>query len=319
MQEAKSRHQAQGVAASSAKVAIVIVNYNCYSDLVRCLESVRSLAYDSYVTIIVDNDSPDRSGELILENCCSGDREIICSKENNGFAGGNNLGISAAFELGVDYIWLLNPDTEVESDSLKHLVAALEMDPELAAVGSKVLYGDRESKMIWSSGGFVNTDSGLSWMRGTNEDDIGQFDEGQTCDYIPGCSLLARSSVFREVGLLPERYFMYFEETDWCLRVRAAGFKLAYVPKSVVYHHVADDKMQTPFTVYYYNRNERLFWFRFGALGYRVRRWCRALFIELPRTMKAYRCSLGTENEELFRAHYQSVKDALLLRAGKTW
>lgn len=301
-------------------VAIVIVNYNGFDDIKRCLATIDELDSRDFITIIVDNDSPDGSGRLIAEQFKAENRIIICNDENSGFAGGNNVGIRRALSLGTKYIWLLNPDTEVEPSSLSSLKAELAKSEDTAAVGSKVLFGEDKLKpKIWSSGGYVERDAGLSWMRGTDEADLGQYDRVEECTYLAGCSLLVRASIFKDVGLIPERYFMYFEETDWCLQVKDAGYSLKYVPSSVIYHHVGDAKMQGPLTVYYYNRNERLFWLKFGTWHYRLKIWLKALVRDLPRVRNAYRSALGTENESLFRAHYRSVVDSLLFRSGKRW
>ena len=140
------------------------------------------------------------------------------------------------------------------------------------------------------------------------------------CDYVPGCSLLVHRSVVESVGYIPEDYFMYFEETDWCLRMQNAGLKNVVASGSVVHHHFSDEKMQTPFTVYYYNRNQRIFWSRAtrSRLG-AIRARFRTAFRELPQAWRAKNASPTTEQREIFRAHVQSCVDFLLGRYGKRW
>lgn len=303
--------------AATPAVGIVIVNYNCLSDTVRCLRSLAGLDYPNYFVVLVDNASPDGSGEALKDYDQQGVR-VVCNPENKGFAAGNNVGIHHARLLEAEYVWLLNPDTEVAPNALSELVAVAEQDPQVAATGSKILYGEDDESTtarIWGAGGIVDAKRRQIEMRGNNAVDEGQFDEIDDCGYLPGCSMLVRSSVVSEVGYLPEEYFMYFEETDWCQQMRNSNYLLRYVPKSVVYHHFSDDKMQTAFTVYYYNRNNRLFWSRYSAS--RLRIFGATLFRDLPRAMRALVAAQTPEQRRLFFAHAKSCFDFLFGRFGK--
>lgn len=330
--------------AINSRVAVVVLNYNCFEDVRRCIDSLGMQTYQNFVLILVDNASPDHSGaqlrslyerhgkNLSVTEAKSVDHgasqtfdcHFIQSPENLGFAAGNNLGIRYALTLDVDYIWLLNPDTECEPSALHTLLAEIDAKPNLAAVGSKILYGGvaeqlPENRRIWGCGGLINFHSHEVSMRGAGELDNGQYDAMTMCDYLPGCSLLARAQVFQEIGLLPEQYFMYFEETDWCQRLTKAGHTMKFVPGSVVLHHFSDAKMQGASTVYYYNRNQRLFWLRHGSVRKRMMLYWNIFFRELPQVYRAYQAAKSTPQQELFKAHWRSAVDALLFRGGKRW
>ena len=302
-------------------VGVIIVHYNNVEDTQRCLASLEGLDYRNFFTVIVDNCSPNNSGAE-LRRRFEGDRlQFVLSPENRGFAAANNIGMGQARAYGAKYFWLLNPDTEVELSSLSALVAALGEADEVAACGSKILYGKTETEgvdeSIWGAGGIVDFEKREVSMRGTQQKDHGQFDTPTSCDYLPGCSLLVRADIVERVGAMPERYFMYFEETDWCTRMKRAGFQLRYVPTSVVRHYFHDPKMQEPFGVYYYNRNELYFWQAFASRAQRYKISLEVLVKRLPQNVKALFAAPDAHHRSIFLAHVLSQIDFLLGKTGK--
>jgi len=121
--------------------------------------------------------------------------------------------------------------------------------------------------VLWSAGGIIDLAAQQITMRGFDAADNGTFDNDSQVDYLPGCSLLIRTGALRQIGPLPEEYFLYFEETDWCMRARRLGWDLLFVPQSRVWHLFEQAKLQEPVRVYYYNRNELLFWSRWGRVN----------------------------------------------------
>ncbi len=310
-------------------VGIVIVNYCGEDDIVRCFRSLAELdlcGSSGLVEIaLVDNASPDGSGERLQQRrdellALLGPRfqlQLLFSPRNDGFAAGNNLGIDALKSRQVTHLWLLNPDTTVQPGALAALIA--EAAP-LRVCGSKVLYapeGTGERSKIWSAGGTLDRAQQQVGMRGLGESDVGQYEVIERCDYIPGCSMFLPLALIQRIGAMPERFFMYFEETEWCERMSRVGIELLYVPKSVVFHHFADEKMGRPFTVYYYNRNERLFWFRWGTWRQRLALICRTLFRSIPQALRAHRAAPDLEHRSVFRAQLLAYRDFLLGRSGK--
>ena len=130
-------------------------------------------------------------------------------------------------------------------------------------------------------------------------------------------TLLFRSELVEELGYIPEDYFMYFEETDWCTRIKRKGYALRYVPQSLVWHHFEHKKVNEAFGVYYYNRNQRMFWFRYGTLRSKIRIAAQTLFKKLPEAKRALRAAPDSAHREIFGAHVSSCTDFLLGRFGK--
>ena len=298
-------------------VGVIVVNYNSGEEIVRLAESLRQQTYSDFRLVVVDNQSPDGSGEKLRSELH--DAEVLLSTTNNGFAGGVNLGITNLRKSSPppEYYWILNPDMELNNFALEALLNRSKLTK--GVVGSKVLYppGIDGQIKIWSAGGFVDFDKLETKMRGNLEVDQGQFEESVTCDYLPGCSLFVPNKVFDHVGLLPEEYFLYFEETDWCLRAARNGFPIVYEPKSVVTHFFREEKLSEPMVTYYYNRNKRLFFFRHLSLISKLKLVFTTLFQDLPKAKKSLTESPNEMYCELFKAHIESCLDFIFFRNGK--
>ena len=294
-------------------VATVIVHYQNLEDTLRCVESLQSLDYKENAILIVDSCSPNKTGIKLKE--LLPEVTVILNPENNGFAASCNVGIKHAQNLGANYIWLLNPDTSVASDALSQLIKAVKDYPDFAVFGSKVLYGDRQD-IIWSAGAEINFKNRTLCMLGNSQPDGKEFSNNKAdCDYLPGCSLFASVETFCE--LLPEEYFMYFEETDWCQTLIRKGKKILLVADSKVYHHTDDEKMQSTFHIYYYNRNQLMFWYKFASPIKRIALICEVLFRRLPRNTYAYLKAPSGQLKATFMAHTLSSYDFILGRSGK--
>lgn len=205
---------------NAPKVTIIVLNWNGKADTMECMDSLRKVTYPNYKILLVDNASTDGSVELFKKSYP--DIELIVSDKNLGFAGGNNLGIRRAMEDGADMLLLLNNDTTVYPDFLDGLVLTAQSDERIGIVGPKIcFYGDPQK--VWSAGGAINMFTGA----------IGNIGEGlpqdslqglKRVDYVSGCALLIKSSVVRQIGLMDEDYFLYFEETDWNVRAHEKGY-----------------------------------------------------------------------------------------------
>ncbi len=286
---------------------IVIVHYQNLEDTKRCINSLSKLEQVNFQIVIVDSASPNGSGKkLNFDNV-----KLILLEENNGFAYACNKGIE---QSDADYIWLLNPDTTVEPDALSELLKASRGNNDAVAFGSKVLYGDRKDK-IWSAGGKLKISEQEVRMIGNMQNAKNSFLLNHFCDYLPGCSIFASREIFKK-NKLPEKYFMYFEETDWCCGLRQ---RLMYVSKSIVYHHTKDEKMQSVFHIYYYNRNSLFFWFKYSGILSKSKIYLKTLLISLPRSVYAYYIAKkqALENKAVFKAHMFAYLDFLLFKSGK--
>jgi GT2 family glycosyltransferase len=185
---------------------------------------------------------------------------IISNEQNCGFAEGCNTGIRFAMRYGTNYVVLLNNDTVVAPDFLRELVELSEADLAYGFVGPKVYYYNYDGRddVINSVGGHLIIKKGATRQIGLGQIDLGQFDKVTELDYVEGSCLLTRADVIRNIGLLDPAYFTYWEEADWCIRGRKAGYKALYAPKSKIWHKVAASNIGFK-NEYYRTRNA--FWF----------------------------------------------------------
>lgn len=238
-------------------IYIILVNYNGYKDTIECVYSLKKINYSNYKIIIVDNASSDNSVEILkkkLNNC-----KIIESKKNLGFAGGNNLGIKYALDNQADYVLLLNNDTLVEYDFLDNLVKCAKSDKNIGIVGGKIYYY-YNPRLIWYAGGKLNSYTGRTKHIGVDEIDNGQYDVIAKTQYVTGCMMLVSRRAIELAGLMDEKYFLYYEETDWNIKIRSKGFKIVYTPYAKIYHKVSSSTKQINNMVgYYYDRNRNYF------------------------------------------------------------
>lgn len=240
------------------QVAIIVLNWNRPDDTLACLASLSRLDYVAYQLIVVDNGSSDNSVAAI--RAAYPQVTLLETGDNLGYVGGNNIGLQHAQAIGADYALLLNNDTEVAPDLLRLLVAATEADPAIGVAGPTIYYSDRPD-VIWSAGGAIDWKRGSTRMIGLNEPDRGQFgSSSRSVDFVTGCALLIRMSVVEQVGMLDSRFFAYYEEVEWCVRIAQAGFKIVHVPQAKVWHKISlSEQGASPTIRYYMTRNQLLF------------------------------------------------------------
>ena len=219
----------------SKKVAIILINWNSY-DLTRdTLNSLRKVTYQDLDVIVVDNGSTDESGHRLETEF----PEVVMlnSSLNTGFTGGNNIGFQYAIEQGYTYAMMLNNDVEVEPDFIEPLVYALDENRRLGAV-QPLIYFHHDKEVIWNAGSVRNSWTGEMLSLEYNVRDVGHEQRWirKHVDWLTGCAFLVRTDVLKEIGLLKEEYFMYFEDVDFSFRIRKLGYELGYEPSSVIYH-----------------------------------------------------------------------------------
>lgn len=236
-------------------IGVLIVTRNRRDDLLDCIDSVFRSTYPRLAVYLVDNASADGSCEAIAERhpeVC-----LIRSEENLGFAAGNNLGLPKLLEDGMDAVFLLNDDVVIAEDTVDQLATRFD-DPSIGVLAPKVLVYSNPN-MIWAAGGMVDSRTGVAIQRHYGETDQGQADQITEVDYAVGCAMLVKSEVIRRVGLLDSRYYMYYEESDWCRRIRRAGYRVLYVPESRVWHKVSLSDEGRNDATYYFARNRLLY------------------------------------------------------------
>jgi len=246
------------------KVSIIILNYNNWQDTIECLESIVLLIYENFNVIIVDNKSSNDSVENLInwlqikssnvsmqfsfnKKVCSNfliekkEYILIQSNENNGYASGNNTGISYAMKIyNPDYYWIINNDTVVSSDSLSNLVSYsfVNKKSKLGIIGSKLIYYYNQN-FIQGIGGKYNIWTGKSKHIGDGlpviNKEIDNYNLNKI-DYVIGAALFTSKLFIKDIGLLNEKYFLYFEEIDWVLRGNLKGYGIGYCPSSIILH-----------------------------------------------------------------------------------
>ena len=268
---------------SKPSVSIIILNYNGRDDTLACLRSMEHLTYPNAQVIVIDNGSTDGSAEAFRTQHPR--FTLVETGANLGFTGGNNIGIRHALEQGADYIMLLNNDTIVAPDMLDVMVEMMEANPKVGVTGPMIYYYD-SPETIWSAGGGIDWSHGLTWMIGLDELDKAQFGQApRSVDFVTGCAILARRNVWEKVGLLDDKFFMYYEETEWCVRARRAGFEIMHIPSAMVWHKISTAQRAASTRTYYYmTRNRLLFLYR-SHVG--LRTWANTLF-ELARTFVSW-------------------------------
>ena len=232
----------------------VILNTNRKDDTLACLESLTNNTYPNHRIIVLDNASTDGSPEAIAD--AYPQIEMIPLRENKGYAGNNNVGIAAAVDRGADWIFVLNEDTTLAPDCLEALLSYAAGDPQCGIVGPLVYHFD-EPEVIQSAGGSL----GPFWQskhEGQNEPDRGQYHAPRRVEWVSGCAIMVRREVIEQVGMLDERFFYYWEETEWCLRTRRGGWQIIHVPSARLWHKGVQRNYKPGPNVTYYNTRNRL-------------------------------------------------------------
>lgn len=216
-----------------SRVTTIVVNWKLKEETLHCLRTLESLDLPGRV-IVVDNGSDDGSVEYIARHFPQ--VELIALPSNVGFGAACNCAITRALEnTACEYVFLLNNDAGVYSDVLSTLVGVAQAHPEAGILGPKVYYQDEPDK-IWYAGARRRWGVLAAADTGRDQVDRGQFDTLREVDYVFGAAMLIRRSVFERIGLFDERFFLYLEDMDFCLRARKAGFSLLFVPQAHVWH-----------------------------------------------------------------------------------
>lgn len=262
------------------KIYISVLNYNGTENTKECLRSLDKMDRGSLdVTIVVvDNNSKKQfSKEDIKLNNLKLD--VIQSSINTGFAGGHNIGIAHALDRGADAVIILNNDTYVDSHMVVNLVKTAQNNKDAGIVAPKIYFAkghefhkDRYTsselgKVIWYAGGTLDLNNVLGKNRGVDEVDTGQYETTEQTDLASGCCMLIKKEVLDSIGSFDERYFLYYEDTDLCQRVKQANYKIYYEPKSILWHKNAGSTggSGSPLQDYYIARNRMLFGFTYAT------------------------------------------------------
>ncbi len=207
---------------NNPKISIIVLTFNSGKYILDCLNSVKKSSYTNYEIIVVDNGSKDGSADLVKNNFPN--VKLVLNEKNLGFTGGNNIGVKHAKG---DLIFLLNDDTTINKDLLKTLAEELMSSGKIGVVGPKIYYMDEPEK-VWFGGGMIN------WAKG--EGYHLKSDKKMEVDYITGCALMTRKEIIDKIGLFDNKFFAYYEDADFCRKVKKLGYEIKYIPYGGVWH-----------------------------------------------------------------------------------
>lgn len=267
-------------------ISIITINYKQSEVTNALLDSLKHITWSEIEILIVDNNSGIE--ELEKLNIDDPKVKLIISSKNLGFAGGNNLGIKHARGK---YLLFLNNDTEIEPGFMEPLVELIRSDRKIGMISPKLVYYHSDNKSIIQYAGArkINLFTGRGSKTGFKAKDDGTYDDIRETNLPHGAAMLVPMHVIKEVGLMPEVYFLYYEEHDWAEMIKRASYKIYYCGKSKVYHKesVSVGK-DNPLKIYYMNRNRIIFLRRNAGMFAFLSSFLFYTFISLPKNFILY-------------------------------
>lgn len=235
-------------------VVVIVLNWCGEEDTVACIESLQRSTYSGLTILLMDNASPDGSGDRL--HARFPDLPYLQTATNLGYAGGNNRGFEHALAGNADYVVVLNNDTVVDEACIGALVQTAE-DSGAAVVAPKILYYDAPN-VVWFAGGDFSPMRALGVHRQEGMADTDDAGAPDPITFATGCCFLIRADVLRQVGGFDESYFAYVEDVELCVRIARAGFRMLYEPRARVLHRIPPGRTtETPFQIRQRDRNRR--------------------------------------------------------------
>ena len=234
------------------EVSIITINYNGLKDTCELIETIPF--NDNLEVIVVDNASLNQEADIISQKFPH--VKVIKSDKNLGFAGGNNLGIKAAQGK---YLFLVNNDTLFKSFNIQALIDRLNASPNIGIVCPKIRFAWNPQPIQFAGYTPLSRITIRNQAIGFGEDDHGQYETAHPTPYAHGAAMLLKREAVEKVGLMPECYFLYYEELDWSMMFTRAGYQIWYEPQCTIYHKESQATGQnSPLRTYYITRNRLL-------------------------------------------------------------
>ncbi len=216
------------------KVGVVTVTYNSSNVMDEFMDSMLKQTHENYIFYIIDNASADDTLSK-LSKYDDSRIVVVANKDNVGVAAGNNQGIKASLENDCDHVLLINNDTVFEPELIEKLVEGLD-EYQCDIIVPKIMFHDNP-QMIWCAGGWFNPLRAWAGVHyGNGETDMEQYDTARKITYSPTCCMLIRKNVFDTVGYMDEKYFCYFDDTDFCFRAFKKHLRMFYTPQTKLLH-----------------------------------------------------------------------------------
>lgn len=294
---------------SPKKIYTIIVNHNGKKFLKGCFDSLQKVKVKGYkhTIVVVDNASLDGSVEYIEKKYPKIRLKIL--HRNKGFTGGVNFGLRYALKHQVKYVLLLNYDTIVNPNFLQKLVSYADKKPKVGILSPLILFPGLK-KRIWFSGGKLDPVrfSGGHVALGEKSDE--SSNKPYLTEYISGCSMLIKNQVLDKIGLLDDRFFLYYEDVDFCLRAQKMGYQCAVVPEAKIVHLQTRSMLDDPHKEYYLTRNHLLLVTKHASFRIKIREYIKTLMTAMEKF---------EHQDDDPKASYTliGVKDYFLRRFGK--
>jgi len=250
---------------SNPRILAIMLNWRQAEMTLTCVRVLREMAYNNLDILVVDNGSADSSAEMLQKKLPT-DVELYAMPDNLGFASGCNIGLHQAIKGDYEYALLINNDAFAAPDMLINLLA--EVAPDIALLSPKIYY-ESEPERIWFANGRQHPITLDLRDTGRGQLDGERWAKSRDVDYLLGTCLLVNLTAVQSVGFFDERYFMYFEDLDWSLRLRQAGYRLRLISDAHLYHRVAVSSggLESPLRQYYLARSSVMFWRSYARLG----------------------------------------------------
>lgn len=289
------------------KIYTIIVNHNEKRLLKDCLKSLQKVKLEGFVNqiILIDNASWDGSVRYVKKRFP--DIKIKIKHQNLGFSGGVNLGLLTALKNKAKYVLLLNNDTIVTPNFLQKMVDYAEKKEKVGIFSPLILLPGRQ-KRIWFAGGTVDHIKFSSNHVSFGEKINRRLKNPYETEFVPGCAMLIKRKVIEKVGFFDERFFLYYEDVDYCLRAKKEGFKCKVVPEARITHRQAKSEIGDQ-REYYLARNHLLFLEKHAPPNIKAR--------EYASTVKAVVDKYSLREDPKISYHLEGIKDYFLRRFGK--
>lgn len=244
----------------TANIGIVICNFNKQNDVLLCIQSVLESKYEDYHIYVVDNASSDDSVSLIKQQYGDCKKlELIVNQENLGGSGGFNTGLRKAFAAGHEYLMCVDNDAMLDENCIGELHTFLDEHDDVGIAAAKIYHTGQED-YVQQYGSFIDYENYSVDSTYLNHIEDGSMPDVVYSDAVPACALMIKREVVEKIGLMPEENFLYWDDTEWCVRCKEAGYKVASVGAAAACHAMGAKKEDVnTFPTYYAWRN----WIRF--------------------------------------------------------